>query len=221
MPRVAWWKGHVRGEDHKIPIFYTTTEGGFRMETPLVFHDAPFNADTIYGETEAKLREKMQKLIDQLVELKETKQKVIAYLFRASCEIYEEYDEFGDGVGNRVYVRHWGKYAHYGAPGDGTVLTIDYKVLWEYVSPIEKKPYYKEESRSFGEVREAHTSWPREYKRMVWTPEAEAFFKELQSMLRNAIRRVDEFIGEDPDALQLEIQRLAGRGLPFFEEDKK
>jgi len=218
MPRVAYWEATIEGEEFKLPIYYTTTEKKFRIHPPGPLQRSPIDAPSkILEDTEEDLRNKMTEYVKKLVDLKETKTKVIAYKFKGKCTIWPEYDDRGKGVGKIVYSRTWDhpKRYGYGTPGDGTTLQVDYLLLWEYRSPLREAPYYKKEYPHAGEITEQQTSWPGGYRRMVWTLQAEKFFREFEEHLKHMIRKIAEFLGEDSEELSMKIDQAAGL-LPFF-----
>ncbi len=140
MPRVAYWEANIEGEEFKLPIYYTTTEKKFRIHPPGPLQRSPIDAPSkILADTEEDLRSKMAEYVKKLVDLKETKTKVIAYKFKAHCTIW---DDKGPGERKIVYFRTWDhpqRYG-YGTPGDGTTLQVDYLLLGEYRSPLRERP---------------------------------------------------------------------------------
>lgn len=205
MPKVDTTGFSLDGQDYELAIYYTKTNKKFRIEgIPGVLQQKVGAPNKILADTQDEATTKLHKYLQLYVDLKETRRKVIIYRWHAMARIK-------DDDGNVIWQRNWMRgFSNWGTPRDvNTALGLAWRISIEVDNPV-RGMYYMQEREAFGKTYEHNDRVAKEESIIPWTLEAEQFFTQFEAFLVNSIKKMDEFLGLEPEQLEQKILEAAG-----------
>ncbi len=223
MPKVDDFVIHLKGVEHVCPIYYTKSDKKFRIEKfpaevlrPL---GVSFHKGAIWGDTQDEAEKKAHEYLNKFNKLQVTAERVLVIDWKAFAFIREE----GEGAHLKpyIYAKYWKNIqsnSRYGAPDGKVALSFDYRLLVKKTNAFRENPYYNQYEPDPERAKYTQRDESIQSHEIVlpWTLEAEEFCKQFQRMLENSVRKMSDFLYQDPIELEAKILSISG-ALPFYD----
>ena len=224
MPKVDDFIIHLKGVEHVCPVYYSKTDKRFRITKfpsevtrPL---GITLSKGAIYGATQDEAEKTAHEYLNKFNQLQVTEERVLVIDWKAFAFIREEGE--GSHLKPYIYAKYWKNQmsnSRYGAPDGKVALSFDYRLLVKKTNAFREEPYYtlyESDPERKKYIRRDETIESHEVV-LPWNPETEEFCKQFQRMLENSVRKMSEFLYQEPDELEAKILSVSG-ALPFYDQ---